>query len=80
LKRLALRRFITPDRVWGTKLSNSNSKVSSKRYAVSSPGSAVFSQAFFEKACVFDQTFFEKVCDQAFFEKVCDSPVDQVIK
>jgi hypothetical protein len=67
LKRLALRRLITPDRAWGTKLSNSNSNVSSKRYAVLSPGSAVFAQAFSKKACVFDQTFFEKVCDQAVF-------------
>jgi hypothetical protein len=28
---------------------------------------------FFEKACVFDQTFSEKVCAQAFFEKACET-------
>jgi len=30
----------------------------------------VFAQAFSQKACVFDQTFFEKVCDKTFSQMV----------
>jgi hypothetical protein len=28
-----------------------------------------------DKACVFDHTFFEKVCAQAFFEKACGQAI-----
>jgi len=54
LKKFALCRFITP-------LLGVFDKTFSQK---------VFAQAFFEKACVFDQTFFEKVCDKAFSQKV----------